>query len=60
MEIEHHILKKPMPRKKRKSLIDQISERIIEINNEDEAATVETIAQAPTEDGDNSEIQTTD
>ena len=60
MEIEQHILKEPTPRKKRKSLIDEISSPIIEINNEDEAATVETIAQAPTEDGDNSEIQTTD
>ena len=60
MEIEQHILKEPAPRKRRKSLIDQISSPIIEINNEDEAATVETIAQAPTEDGDNSEIQTTD
>lgn len=60
MEIEQHILKEPTPRKKRKSLIDEISSPIIEINNEDEAATVETIAQAPTEDEDNSEIQTTD
>jgi hypothetical protein len=58
MEIEHHILKKPMPLKKRRSLIDQISEPIIEINNDDE--TVEVVTEISTEDGDNSEIQATD
>ena len=56
MKIEQHILKEPTPRKKRKSLIDQISSPIIEINTEDEPQATEAL----TENEDNSEIQTID
>ena len=59
MEIEKHILEEPHPRKKRKSLIEQISEAIIEENQEEASQEVQTVADAITEDGQSSEIETT-